>query len=117
MPATIFLGVILVSLLVVPTLAWILRACLPDRAPVSSCRAIEPIAFGVSQKARRSPRHAVLLHRGLMGSFFMAIVALALVPAATALGDLGPRMIPAALAFALPTLVVSLHARRRSLDE
>ena len=49
-----------------------------------------------------------------MGAVFMALVALFLVPAAAALPALGSRVIPAAIAFALPMLLVTLHARRRS---
>ena len=43
--------------------------------------------------------------------------ALALLPATTRVGDLGIGVIPIALAFALPSLLVSLHARSRSRDE
>ena len=96
----------------VPLLAGVVRRRLPVRP--DSTRPLEPVSFGSSQKAHRSPRHAVLLHRGLMGAVFMALVALFLVPAAAALTALGVRVIPAAIAFALPMLLVTLHARRRS---
>ena len=115
MSAMLFLMAVLAGLFFVPALAALVRSQVPLRpgaAPI-----VEPIAFGTSQKARRSPRHAVLLHRGLMGSFFMALIALAIVPAAASLSSLGVAAIPEALAFALPTLLVTLHARRRSSDE
>lgn len=115
MSAIVFVASLLLLPLAVPALASLLRAGLPEarRRPV----AVEPVAFGVSQKARRSPRHAVLLYRGLMGSFFTALVALALLPVATRLGEVGLGLIPIALAFALPSLFVSLHARGRSRDD
>lgn len=117
MSATLFILAVLIGLLVAPLAAMTLRLRLPVRAHREAPAAREPINFGGSQKARRSPRHAVLLHRGLMGAVFMALVALTLVPAAVSLRTLGTRVIPIALAFALPTLLVTLHARRRSLDE
>jgi hypothetical protein len=115
MSATLFFLAVLIGLLLVPLLAMLLRRSLPVRPGREVT--VEPIVFGGSQKARRSPRHAVLLHRGLMGSLFMALIALSLVPAAAALRELGTALVPAALAFALPTLLVTLHARRRSRDE
>jgi len=115
MPATLFLLMALIGLLFVPLAAMLLRRRLPARPGREAI--VEPIVFGGSQKARRSPRHAVLLHRGLMGSLFMALIALSLVPAAAALRELGTALIPAAMAFVLPTLLVTLHARQRSVDE
>ena len=115
MSAIVFVASLVLLPFVVPVLAKGLRAGLPEarRRPLE----IEPVEFGVSQKARRSPRHAVLLYRGLMGSFFTALVAIALLPATTRLGELGLGVIPTAIAFALPSLLVSLHARSRSRDE
>lgn len=108
------LGVVAATL--VPLTAWVLRRRLPrDRR--AALRRLEPVTFGNSQKARRSPRHAILLHRGLMSSFFMALVALFLVPAAASLTKLGAAAIPTALAFVLPTLLVTIHARRQSARE
>jgi hypothetical protein len=52
----------------------------------------------------------------LLASFFTALVALALLPAAIGLGALGRPLIPIALAFAMPALLVTLHARRRGQD-
>ena len=115
MSAMLFLMAVLAGLFFVPALAALVRSQVPVRRGASP--AVEAITFGTSQKARRSPRHAVLLHRGLMGSFFMALVALSIVPAAVSLSALGTAAIPAALAFALPTLLVTLHARRRSSNE
>ena len=117
MSATLFILAVLTGLLMAPLAAMTLRLRLPARPHRENPAAREPIVFGGSQKARRSPRHAVLLHRGLMGSVFMALIALSLVPAAASLRELGTSVIPTALAFVLPTLLVTLHARRRSLDE
>jgi len=114
MSATVFVISALLALSAAPLLGAALRSRLPrGRRPAHR---LEPVVFGVSQKARRSPRHAVLLHRGLLSSFFMALVALALLPAATRLGEIGLPVIPVALAFALPSLLVTLHARRRGRD-
>lgn len=108
----LFMALLALGWLFVPLLAGCLRSGLPVRRRAR--RPLEPVSFGSSQKAHRSPRHAVLLHRGLLGAFFMALVALFLVPAAAALRGLGTAVIPAAIAFALPMLLVTLHARRRS---
>ena len=115
MSAMLFLMAVLAGLFFVPALAALVRSQIPVRPGASPV--VEAITFGTSQKARRSPRHAVLLHRGLIGSFFMALVALSVVPVAASLSALGAAAIPAALAIALPTLLVTLHARRRSSDE
>ena len=111
----LFVGLTLGAALWVPVLAWCLRKHLPVRRGVSE--PLETLSFGSSQKGRRSPRHAILLHRGLIGAFFMALVALFLVPAAASLSLLGISAIPTALAFVLPTLLVTLHARRRSTEK
>ena len=115
MSAMLFLMAVLAGLFFVPALAALVRSQIPVRPGASPV--VEAIIFGTSQKARRSPRHAVLLHRGLIGSFFMALVALSVVPVAASLSALGAAAIPVALAIALPTLLVTLHARRRSSDE
>ena len=111
----LFVGLLIAGVVGLPLLASVIRRLVPDRR--MAARAVEPISFGDSQKSSRSPRHAVLLHRGLVGAFFMALLALLLIPAVASLMDLGPAAIPAAIAFVLPTLLVTIHARRRSLRE
>jgi hypothetical protein len=111
----LFIGLLILGIVGLPLLASVIRRIVPNRR--MGARAVEPMSFGDSQKSRRSPRHAVLLHRGLVGAFFMALLALLLVPAVASLSDLGPAAIPAAIAFVLPTLLVTIHARRRSLRE
>lgn len=115
MSAIVFITSLLLLSASLPALASVLRTRLPAarRHPVE----LEPVEFGVTQKARRSPRHAVLLHRGLMASFFTALVALLLLPASARLADVGVGLIPIALAVALPSMWVSLHARSRSRDD
>ncbi len=115
MSAALFVLIVLAGLVLVPSLSGVVRRGLPLRRRAS--RRLEAVEFGLSQKSRRSPRHAVLLHRGLMGMFFMALLALTAIPAALALSDLGVRAVSAMLAFVLPTLFVTLHARRRSRAE
>ena len=109
---TLYVGLAVAGAALVPLLAAVLRRGLPvGRRPTQP---LEPVSFGSSQKARRSPRHAILQHRGLVGNFFMALVALFLFPAVASLTTLGAAAIPAAIAFVLPTLLVTIHARRRA---
>ena len=110
MPASLFLLIALAMLAAVPLAAAGLRRALPARRAATA--PVEAIEFGVSQKARRSPRHAVLLHRGLLGAFFMALVALVLVPAAVSLRGLGVGGVQTGLWLVLPTLLVVVHAGR-----
>ena len=96
----------------VPLGAALLRRALPRarRAPL----VVEPVAFGGSPRAQRSPRQAIRLHRSVLTSTFMAALAvgaLALVLAIDALGAIGAGT---ALVFVGPTLLVALHGRRRS---
>ncbi len=106
---------VVATLAALPLLAGLVRRALPRNERVAS--PVPPIVFGLSPKARPSPRHAVLLHRGLIGAVFFLVLALTVVPAAVALGATGEAVIPAVFAFVLPTLLVGLHVRRRSLDE
>lgn len=105
----------LAALLVLPALAAALRRSLPAARRQSATLA--PVAFGRSPRARPSPRHAVLLHRGLVGSFVLTLVGLAILPAAAAFRDAGPALLPGLFGLVLPILVVTLHARRRSSGE
>jgi hypothetical protein len=114
MSAMIFVTGALLTVWLAPLVAGAFRSGLAERRRAS--RVLEPVAFGPSPRVRRSPRHAVLRHRGLLASFFTALVALALLPAAIGLGALGRPLIPIALAFAMPALLVTLHARRRGQD-
>lgn len=118
MSASLFVLVSIAMLASVPALAACLRSALPPRrawhesGPRAKPVRVEEVVFGGSQKARRSPRHAVLLHRALLGAYFMAVAALMLVPAALALRSLGPAVVSAALWLVLPVLLVTLHAER-----
>ena len=108
----LFVCALLLGLAAVPSFAWLLRHALPraSRARID----VEPVHFGVSERARRSPRHAVLLHRALLTTAFLVPIALVLVPSIVALRALGPRGLQSAIALVLPVLLVTLHARRRS---
>ncbi len=94
-----------------PLLAWFLRRRLPEarRLPV----ALEPVAFGTSQKSLHSPRHAVLQHRTLMTTVLIALLALLVLPGLAALRMLGLTALQVAIGLVLPTFVVALHARQR----
>lgn len=96
---------------VIPCLAWALRRRLPvaARNPIL----LEPVDFGRSQLARRSPRHAVLLHRTLMLAAFIAVLAVVLLPAVAGLRARGAAGLELAIALVFPTLLVALHARQR----
>lgn len=111
MAATLFLLLLFVATAAVPILAALLRRGLPAsrRAGV----ALEEVAFGNSGRARRSPRHAILLHRALVSSFFVALAALLLLPAALATREVGVALLRTGLFFVLPLLVVTLHGRGR----
>jgi hypothetical protein len=107
----VFLALVVTSASAIPLLAWILRRRLPiaqrDRV------AIEGVIFGTSQKARQSPRHAVLQHRTILATAFIATLALLLVPGIAALRGLGSSGLQVAIGLVVPTLLVALHARQR----
>jgi hypothetical protein len=104
---------VVASALALPLLAAILRRRLP-RSP-RDAEPLEPVAFGRSPKSRRSPRHAVSLHRTLMTTGFLAVLSLVVLTGVAALGSLGAAGFQIAIGLALPTLLVALHARQRSL--
>jgi hypothetical protein len=96
-----------------PTLlARLLRLRLPaERRRTSE---LSPQSFGGSERTRRSPRHAVGLHRSLLTSGFAISLGLVLVPFVAAAPRLGVAGLTLAFAFVSPALLVALHARRRS---
>ncbi|MBW2423918.1 MAG: hypothetical protein JRG86_06705 [Deltaproteobacteria bacterium] len=96
-----------------PTLlARLLRLRLPaeQRGPCE----LAPQAFGSSERTRRSPRHAVGLHRSLLTSGFAICLGLVLISFVAAAPRLGVSGLALAFAFVSPALLVALHARRRS---
>ena len=111
----VFLALAAVSVGLAPALAGALGRALPRRAGSRHGESpSDSLEAGIAPHSRRSPRHAVRRHRGLVGSFFLALIALFLLIVLGALGELGLSVIPATVAFVLPTLLVILHARRRS---
>ena len=108
----VFVTLVVASAAAIPCLAWVVRRQLPlaRRVPIP----LEPIVFGFSPKARRSPRHAVLQHRSLMATAFIAVLALFLLPGIAAVRGLGVVGLQAAIGLVLPTLLVVLHARQRN---
>jgi hypothetical protein len=94
-----------------PLLARLIGRALPE--PHRARRILPPVSFGDSQKTRRSPRHAVLLHRVLLATLVTCVLALLLIPGVTALTHIGVAGLQVALALVLPGLFVMLHARRR----
>jgi hypothetical protein len=107
----VFVLLIGIAVLGVPLAAALIRRGLPARARAK--RAVAPMSFGSSQKVSRSPRHAVLLHRSLIVTLFIALVVFLLIPGVLAIRALGVSAIQTGLALVLPTLLVTLHARRR----
>ena len=111
----VFLALAAVSVGLAPALAGALGRTLPRRETSRDSGTLSAaVEAGVAPQSRRSPRHAVRRHRGLVGSFFVALIALFLLLVLGALGELGLSVVPATVAFVLPTLLVILHARRRS---
>lgn len=93
----------------------LLRRWLPPRSrPDARLQTpIEPVAFGLSPRVRRAPRHAVSPHRALVTSVLGIGLGLVLVPFAAAGRSVGLDGLLVAFLFAAPTLLVALHARRR----
>lgn len=106
-----FVFLIGVAVLGVPLLAALVRRGLPAR--LRARPPSPPMTFGRSQKVSRSPRHAVLLHRSLIVCLFIALCVFLLVPGVLSIRVLGVSTIRVGLALVLPTLLVTLHARRR----
>ena len=108
-----FVALIVTSAATIPLAAALLRGRIPDRR--SAPRRVPPIRFGQSPRARRSPRHAVARHRSFLASTFVTGIGLVLLVFVAALQVLELSGLLVAIAFVVPTLVVSLHSRRRDL--
>lgn len=77
-------------------------------------RTLDPVAFGHSPRVLRAPRHAVSAHRSLVTSVCVIGLGLVLMAWAAASRSLGSGGLVVAILFVLPTLLVALHARRRT---
>jgi hypothetical protein len=107
-----FLGLLGVAVVAIPVAAAIVRRGLP--AGARRRVTVEPIAFGHSPRAQRSPRQPVRMHRTLLATAFLALPALVLLLGVGTLRREGIDALEGALALVLPSLLVTLHARRRS---
>jgi hypothetical protein len=107
-----FLGLLGLALIAIPVVAWLVRRGLPAEARRRVV--VEPIAFGHSPLAQRSPRQPVRMHRTLLATAFLALPALVLLLGVGSLRRAGIDAVEGALALVLPSLLVTLHARRRS---
>lgn len=107
-----FLGLLGGALVAIPAAAWIVRRGLPTASRVRV--PVEPIPFGHSPRAQRSPRQPVRLHRTLLATALLTLPALILLLGVGALRRDGIDALEGALALVLPSLLVTLHARRRS---
>ena len=108
-----FVALIVTSAAIGPMAAAMLRWRIPERR--STPRQIPPIRLGLSRRASRSPRHAVARHRSFLASTFVTSIGLVLLAFAAARQVLDLSGLLVAIAFVVPTLVVSLHSRRRDL--
>lgn len=107
-----FFGLLAGALVAIPALAWVVRLGLPARARTRA--PVEPIPFGQSPRAQRSPRQPVRMHRTLLATALLTLPALLLLLGVGALRREGIAGLEGALALVLPSLLVTLHARRRS---
>jgi hypothetical protein len=109
-----FVGLLALALVAIPVAAALVRLGLPKsrRVPLS----VEPIAFGHSPLAQRSPRQPVRHHRTLLATALLALPALLLLLGVEAIRSEGVAAVRSALALLLPALLVTLHARRRSAN-
>lgn len=93
----------------------------PDLFPLGLPLASPPptplpeLRLGFSEKVRRSPRHAVAAHRVFLMATFTAAMGLVLLSFSAALPIVGEAGVLVAAAFAVPTLLVACHSRRRDL--
>jgi hypothetical protein len=110
----VFVALVVLGAAAIPFLARLLRrglhASRRDSVP------LEPVVFGYSPRARRSPRHAVRQHRTLMTTGFIAVLSLVVLTGIAALQSLGVSGLQVAIALVLPSLLVALHARQRNLQ-
>jgi hypothetical protein len=114
----IFVTLVLASASAIPLAAWFVRRRLTSSRGASSQGqkiALETVRFGTSQKARRSPRHAVAQHRVLMTSVLVAVLVMFVLPGVVSLPILGVQGLQVGLALVVPTLLIVLHARQRNL--
>jgi hypothetical protein len=108
----VFVALVIGSAAAIPLCAWILRRRLPlaRRASIP----LDPVVFGSLPKSLSSPRHAVLQHRTLMTTTFVAVLTVFLMPGIIAMRVLGVAGLQVAIGLVLPTLLVALHARQRA---
>ncbi len=109
-----FVALLALALVAIPIVAALVRLGLSGSG--RSLRSVEPIAFGHSPHAQRSPRQPVRLHRTLLATALLALPALLLLLGVGVIRDDGVAAVRNALALVLPMLVVTLHARRRSTN-
>jgi len=105
----VLLGLALVA---IPLAAALVRRGLPSEQRRRVV--LEPVRFGDSPRAQRSPRQPVRMHRTLLATALLALPALILLLGVGVLRHEGVSAVERALALVLPILLVTLHARRRS---
>jgi hypothetical protein len=108
----VFVGLLAVALVFIPLAAALVRRALP--AELRMRIPVEPVAFGHSPRAQRSPRHPVRTHRTLLATALLVLPALIVLLGVGLLRRDGLAAVEGALALCLPILLVTLHARRRS---
>lgn len=108
----VFVGLLALALVAIPISAALVRLFLP--ADLRARIPVEPIAFGHSPRAQRSPRHPVRMHRTLLASALLVLPAVIVLLGVGVVARDGLAAVEGALSLCLPILLVTLHARRRS---
>lgn len=108
----VFVGLLALALAAIPLSAFLVRRALP--APLRRPIPLEPIVFGHSPRAQRSPRHPIRMHRTLLAAALLAPPALIVLLGVGVVRRDGLAAIEGALSLCLPILLVTIHARRRS---
>lgn len=109
---TVFVALLGSALVAGPIGAWVLRRQLPTER--RGRRVVPELVFSHSPRAQRSPRLPVRMHRTLLATALLALPALIVLLSVGVLERDGTAAVEGALALALPGLLVSLHARRRT---
>lgn len=111
----------LISAGLLPMLASALRRRLPERRldnevfpfALRPRRSLPSPVLGLSLQTRRALRQAVGAHRTFLAAGVLSAIGLVLLTLMPALRRIGESGLLVALAFALPTLIVAWHGRRR----
>lgn len=108
-----FVGLLALALVAIPASAALVRRLRPR--PRRPRILLESFAYAFSARAQRSPRQPVRMHRTLLATALLALPALLVLLGVGVVRSDGLAAVEGALALVLPILLVTLHARRRSV--